>query len=155
MYEPTGHPNLAFLWPAMVAASAGEMAVAFAKQFTNLAVGTFESIAPPPRWTTPNKIALDLKTVRLRDFTTHKTGTRIAVRAVGLAWRDGRRLCPGARPCCRVATSWLSQIFITDWRSATAEMRHLGIDDYLADLNVLVDEIGPPIDLVVMGGKQK
>src|SRR5271166_5155747 len=74
MYEPTGHPNLAFLWPAMAAASAGEMAVAFAKQFTNLAVGTFESIAPPPRWTTPNKIALDLKTVRLRDFTTHKTG---------------------------------------------------------------------------------
>ena len=41
----------------------------------------------------------------------------------------------------------LSRIFVTDWCSATAEMRHLGIDDYLADLNVLVDDIGPPIDL--------
>jgi poly(3-hydroxyalkanoate) synthetase len=37
---------------------------------------------------------------------------------------------------------------VADWRSASAEMRFLGIDDYLADLNVLVDEIGAPVDLV-------
>ena len=37
---------------------------------------------------------------------------------------------------------------MADWRSATADMRFLGIDDYLAALNVLVDHIGSPVDLI-------
>jgi poly(3-hydroxyalkanoate) synthetase len=40
------------------------------------------------------------------------------------------------------------RLFVTDWRSASAEMRYLTIDSYLADLNVTVDEIGSPVDLV-------
>jgi poly(3-hydroxyalkanoate) synthetase len=42
----------------------------------------------------------------------------------------------------------LSRLFVTDWRSASAEMQFLGINDYLADLNVLVDDIGGPLDLI-------
>ncbi|MGD0026381.1 MAG: alpha/beta fold hydrolase, partial [Xanthobacteraceae bacterium] len=42
----------------------------------------------------------------------------------------------------------LRRLFVADWRSASADMRFLGIDDYLADLNVLVDEIGGPVDLI-------
>jgi len=42
----------------------------------------------------------------------------------------------------------LTRLFVTDWQSASADMRHLGIDDYLADLNVLVDEIDGPVDLI-------
>jgi poly(3-hydroxybutyrate) depolymerase len=37
---------------------------------------------------------------------------------------------------------------VTDWRSATTEMRFFGIDDYLAELNVLVDQLGGTVDLV-------
>src|SRR3954452_21773019 len=37
---------------------------------------------------------------------------------------------------------------MTDWRSANADMRFLGIDEYLADLNVLVDHVGGLVDLV-------
>jgi poly(3-hydroxyalkanoate) synthetase len=37
---------------------------------------------------------------------------------------------------------------VTDWRSATPEMRFFSIDTYLADLNVAVDELTPPVDLV-------
>src|SRR5258707_1333978 len=39
-------------------------------------------------------------------------------------------------------------LFMTDWRSASAEMRFLGIDEYLADLNVLVDHVGGVVDLI-------
>jgi hypothetical protein len=40
MYEPVKHaPNLALLWPAMLAASTSEIAALFAKQFTSLALG--------------------------------------------------------------------------------------------------------------------
>jgi poly(3-hydroxyalkanoate) synthetase len=37
---------------------------------------------------------------------------------------------------------------MTDWRSASANMRFLGIDEYLADLNVLVDRVGGLVDLI-------
>src|SRR5438552_10100012 len=37
---------------------------------------------------------------------------------------------------------------MTDRRSASADMRFLGIDEYLADLNVLVDRVGGLVDLI-------
>ena len=42
----------------------------------------------------------------------------------------------------------MDRIYVTDWCSATPEMRYLSIDNYLADLNVAVDEIGAPVDLI-------
>jgi poly(3-hydroxyalkanoate) synthetase len=42
----------------------------------------------------------------------------------------------------------LQHLFATDWRSADPTMRYLGIDAYLADLNVLVDELGGRTDLI-------
>ena len=45
-------------------------------------------------------------------------------------------------------TSTHEGLFVTDWRSATPDMRFLDIDDYLADLNVLVDQLGGHVDLV-------
>jgi poly(3-hydroxybutyrate) depolymerase len=149
MYEPKGHPNFAFLWPAIAASSASEMAAAFAKQFANLAVGTFEPTAPPPRWATPNNIAVELKTARLRNFTTSETGVPALLCApFALHSAGAADLAPGYSLVGALQQAGLSRIFITDWRSATAEMCRLGIDDYLADLNVLIDDIGPPVDLI-------
>jgi poly(3-hydroxyalkanoate) synthetase len=42
----------------------------------------------------------------------------------------------------------VNRIYVTDWCSATPQMRYLSIDNYLADLNVAIDEIGAPVDLV-------
>ena len=42
----------------------------------------------------------------------------------------------------------IGRLFMTDWRSASADMRFLGIDEYLADLNVLVDHVGGLVDLI-------
>jgi poly(3-hydroxyalkanoate) synthetase len=42
----------------------------------------------------------------------------------------------------------VNRIYVTDWCSATPDMRYLSIDNYLADLNVAIDEIGTPVDLV-------
>jgi len=55
------------------------------------------------------------------------------------------------RPAILVAAlrrAGMNRLFVTDWRPATADMRLLGIDQYLADVNVLVDKIGSPIDLI-------
>ncbi|MGL1080456.1 hypothetical protein ACSTLI_23180, partial [Vibrio parahaemolyticus] len=40
-----------------------------------------------------------------------------------------------------------ARLYLTDWRSATPEMRYFSIDTFLSDLNVAVDTIGPPVDL--------
>jgi poly(3-hydroxyalkanoate) synthetase len=42
----------------------------------------------------------------------------------------------------------VNRIYVPDWRSATPDMRYLSIDNYLAELNVAIDEIGAPVDLV-------
>jgi poly(3-hydroxyalkanoate) synthetase len=42
----------------------------------------------------------------------------------------------------------IDRVFLTDWHSASPEMRYLSIDSYLSDLNVAIDEIGSPVDLV-------
>jgi poly(3-hydroxybutyrate) depolymerase len=150
MYEPAKHaPNVALLWPAMLAASTGEIATFFAKQFTSLALGPEVETVAQPKWTTPHRVALELQTVQLRDFTAGLDGTACLL-CTPFALH-GSALCDLAVGHSLVAAlrdAGLSRLFVTDWRSASAEMRYLGIDNYLADLNVLVDEIGPPIDLI-------
>ena len=152
MYEPAGRrsPYLAFLWPAFAAASASEIAVLAARHFADFAIGPPDNKAPSePKWITPHAIALELKTVRLRDFTTDENSAAALVCAPlalhGAALAD---LAPEHSLVAALRRAGLRRLFVTDWRSATAEMRFLGIDDYLADLNVLVDEIGGPVDLI-------
>ena len=71
MYEPASrHPNVAFLWPAMLAASTSEIAALFAKQFTSLALAADGEVASQPKWATPHRLALELKTVQYCDKTT-------------------------------------------------------------------------------------
>ncbi|MFA8388724.1 alpha/beta fold hydrolase [Burkholderia ubonensis] len=42
----------------------------------------------------------------------------------------------------------VSRLYLTDWRSATEDMKDLEIDQYLAELNVCVDELGGRVNLV-------
>lgn len=153
MYKPAGYqsPSFAFLWPALAAASAGEMAAFIANQFTQLAVGGDSAAAPEPQWATPNTVALALDTVRLRDFTAGTGGTP-ALLCAPFALHSAvlSDLAPGHSLVEALREAGLRRLFVTDWGSATATMRFLGIDDYLAALNVVVDEIGPPLDLIGM-----
>ena len=152
MVEPTEHhlPHLAFLWPALAAASASDLAASFAQQFVDFAVGAGNGRAPrEPQWTTPNTIALELKTVRLRDFSTGQEAAPVLLCApFALHGATVADFAAGHSLVAALRDSGLKRLFVTDWRSATADMRFLGVDDYLADLNVLVDQLGGHVDLV-------
>ena len=152
MYEPGNcqtSPRLAFLWPAFVAAATSETAALAAKYFANIAVGPDVPAAQEPEWVTAHTVALELNTVRLRDFSTGTAGhptllcTPLALHGGAVADLAARHSLVGA-----LRANGLRRLFAADWRSATQDMRFLGIDDYLADLNVLVDHAGSPIDLI-------
>jgi len=100
-------------------------------------------------WTTPNTVALELATMRLRDCTRTRSGQPALVcapyalhRALIADFAAGHSVVESLQ------NGGVERVYLTDWRSATPEMRYLSIDSYLSDLNVAVDEIGGAVDLV-------
>src|SRR5437667_11637053 len=71
-------PYAALFWPAFAAASAAEAASSMAAHFLELSGGARgDRTAQEPEGATPSKIALELRTVRLRDFTLVESGVPI------------------------------------------------------------------------------
>jgi len=143
-------PYAAFFWPALVAASAAETASSIAAHFLEFSGDARGDRNPQePEGATPSKIALELHAVRLRDFTMVKSGvpallcTPLALHGAAIA-----DLAVGHSLVAALRDAGTERLFMADWRSASADMRFLGIDEYLADLNVLVDCIGGLVDLI-------
>src|SRR6202051_4259921 len=143
-------PYAAFFWPALVAASAAETASSIAAHFLEFSGDARRDRNPQePEGATPSKIALELHSVRLRDFTMVKSGvptllcTPLALHGATLA-----DLAAGHSLVAALRGTGIGRLFMADWRSASADMRFLGIDEYLADLNVLVDRVGGLVDLI-------
>jgi len=143
-------PYAAFFWPALVAASAAEAASSIAAHFLGFSGDAHgDHIRQEPEGATPSKIALELHAVRLRDFTVAQSGvptllcTPLALHGAAVA-----DLAAGHSLVAALSSAGIERLFMADWRSASAEMRFLGIDEYLADLNVLVDHVGGWVDLI-------
>ncbi|PWT92512.1 MAG: poly(3-hydroxyalkanoate) synthetase [Proteobacteria bacterium] len=143
-------PSVAFLWPALAAEATSEFASALAHEFAALAVGPpTGSDAIEPQWTTPHTVALEFASVRLRDFSTAPDGVPTLICApYALHGATVVDFAPGHSLVAALRAAGLRRLFVTDWRSAAPDMRFLSIDSYLADLNVLVDELGGEVDLV-------
>ena len=100
-------------------------------------------------WTTPGTVALELATMRLRDCSRTRSGQPALVCAPYALHRALiADFAPGHSVVQSLQQGGIDRIYLTDWRSATPDMRYLSIDSYLGDLNVAVDEIGSPVDLV-------
>ncbi|MEH2485339.1 poly(3-hydroxyalkanoate) synthetase [Bradyrhizobium sp. AZCC 2230] len=99
-------------------------------------------------WTTPGT-AVELATMRLRDCSRTRSGQPALVCAPYALHRALiADFAPGHSVVQSLQQGGIDRIYLTDWRSATPDMRYLSIDSYLGDLNVAVDEIGAPVDLV-------
>ena len=140
-----------FLWPLTAAASAAETAAAVFKELATSWAGDDQSgaRAPEPAWATPNVTILELPTLQLRDFSRQSRGRATLVCApYALHGATIADFAPGHSIVEVLLRKELSRIVVTDWRSATRAMRYFSIDTYLGDLNVVVDELDPPVDLV-------
>lgn len=140
----------AFFWPALALASAGETASTIAAHFLGFSRDADgDRSGQEPEGATASTVALELHTVRLRDFTTVNSGvatllcTPLALHGAVVA-----DLAAGHSLVAALHDAGIERLLMADWRSAGADMRFRGIDDYLADLNVLVDHAGGVVDLV-------
>jgi poly(3-hydroxyalkanoate) synthetase len=139
---------MAFLWPALMAESASEVASAIARELARF-TGAPESRPPEPPWTTHSKIALELSAVRLRDFSSADKG-RVTLVCAPFALHGATVVdfAPEHSLVRALQGAGIDRLFVTDWRSATPDMRFWSIDEYLATLNVLVDQLGGAVDLI-------
>jgi poly(3-hydroxyalkanoate) synthetase len=104
----------------------------------------------PLEWTTPNRVTLKLQSMELRTFSRTKTDQPPVIVCAPYALHRAliADFAPGHSLVEALQKSGVENIHVTDWRSATPDMCNLSIDNYLADLNVAIDEVGAPVDLV-------
>jgi poly(3-hydroxyalkanoate) synthetase len=139
-------PASLFAWPALMAASVGE---AFAASLERRPSESELAEKPRPIWTTRHCIHLDLGTMALRDFSCGEGGTPTLICApFALHAATIADFAPGRSVVEALRSGGIERLHVTDWRSAGPDMRFLSIDSYLAELNVAVDELGGPVDLI-------
>lgn len=137
-----------FLLPFIAAATMGNVMATQAEQAVRLLEPVYPAL-PKLAWSAPNHVRLELPTLDLRDFSTAQTGVPVLVCApYALHAAVIADLAPGHSLVEALSRGGCHRLFVTDWHSATEAMRQFTIDTYLAELNVAVDEIGTPVDLV-------
>src|SRR6266536_5249136 len=142
-------PSIAFLWPALAAASTSGMMSALAGQFAQLGAAAAKTDSPTAKWATANRVTLELPSMRLREFCAdHRAVPALICAPFALHRATIADFAPGHSLIRALRSAGLSHICVTDWLSAVPEMRYLSIDNYLADLDVAVDELGGNVDLI-------
>jgi polyhydroxyalkanoate depolymerase len=100
----------------------------------------------PSEWASPNKVLLDMDTMRLRDFSRDEAD-RDAIPVLVDAPYAGHSstiadYAPGQSLVETLLDSGLKRVLVTDWKSATTEMRDFDIDKYVAEINAVIDTLG-------------
>lgn len=108
-----------------------------------------DATAAAPEWTQPNREVLDLAALRLRDFSTNY-GSFPALVVTPFALHDAQiaDLAPGHSLIEALLREGCTNLRLVEWKSATESTRLHTIDAQLASLNVAVDDIGPPLDMI-------
>jgi poly(3-hydroxyalkanoate) synthetase len=150
-YHELTRIDLPLLWPIAAAARIGEAGLElYARNLRFLDEEIKIHHPHRPELATANRIRLDLRTMALRDYSrVGATGLPTIVDAPyaghTAAIADYRR---GQSLIETLLANGLDRVFLTDWKGATDDMKDLEIDEYLAELNVCVDELGGRVNLV-------
>lgn len=137
-------------WPmAMVAqlAETGEEIFAKNLKFVDEEIKIKDELRP--KLATPNKERLNLRTMTLRDYGHPGQGIPTLVdapyaghTAIIADYHKGQSLVE------TLLANGIDHVALTDWKSATDDMKDLEIDDYLAELLVAIDDLGGRVNIV-------
>src|SRR5208337_335034 len=101
-----------------------------------------------PKLATPNVVRLDLRTMVLRDYgrpggiPTLVDAPYAGHSAVIADYAKGQSLVE------TLLANGIGHVALTDWKSATDDMKDFDIDNYLAELVVAIDDLGGRVNLV-------
>jgi poly(3-hydroxyalkanoate) synthetase len=102
-----------------------------------------------PQLATPNTVRLDLRSMSLRDYGMPGQAIPALVQApyaghtaVIADFHKGQSLVE------TLLANGIRHVALTDWKSATPDMRDLEVDNYLADMVVAIDDLGGEVNLV-------
>ena len=101
-----------------------------------------------PELATPNRARLDLRTMVLRDYgkpggiPTLIDAPHAGHTAMIADYHKGQSLVE------TLLANGIGHVALTDWKSATDDMKDLEIDNYLAEIIVAIDDLGGRVNLV-------
>jgi poly(3-hydroxyalkanoate) synthetase len=141
-----------WFWPLEFAAAVSEQEISLFKRGLETIAETEKlEYGLTPQFATASKIALELHTLRLRDFTidqrSPETPTIVVApyaghTAVIADFSDNQSLVR------TLLENGVSLVLVTDWKCATLDMKDYDIDNYLTDLNVCVDDLAGRVNLI-------
>ncbi|MEZ5855185.1 MAG: alpha/beta fold hydrolase [Hyphomicrobiaceae bacterium] len=141
-----------WFWPFEFAAAVGQQEMSlFKRGLETVAEAEKLEYGLTPEFATRNTVALELRTMRLRDFSGRPAagGTPTIIdapfaghTAVIADFTDSQSLVR------TLQQNGVERVFVTDWKSATIDMKDFDIDNYLADINVAVDDLGGRVNLI-------
>jgi poly(3-hydroxybutyrate) depolymerase len=108
-------------------------------------------VHPLPEWASSNKIVYDLHTFTLRDFSTSPLNGEIPTLILPPYAGHTSTIADFHKKQSLLETlkqNGLTRIFCIDWRSATKEMKDYDIDIYLAELHVVICDLGGRVNLI-------
>lgn len=151
LVQPKSELSVPWFWPLATAIAFGKEELQIFGENLKF-MGEAGEISAPPRstWATDNTIALDLDTMRLRDFS-KKGASGIPVLIDPPYAGHSSTIADYAKGQSLVETllgSGLGRVFAADWKAATDSMKNFDIDKYLAEINVVVDDLGGKVHLV-------
>ena len=150
--QPKAEHSVPWFWPLAAAIELGTAAGLELLGENLKFIGEAGEISAPPRsrWTTGNVVALDLDTMRLRDFSKDGASGLPALIDPPYAGHSST-IADYAKGQSLVETllrAGLDHVFAADWKAATDSMKNFDIDKYLAEINVVVDDLGGKVHLI-------
>jgi polyhydroxyalkanoate depolymerase len=140
-------------WPMAMAASLMEGgAELYAKnlKFVEEEIKIHDELRP--KLATPNRVRLELRTMTLRDYGAAGAGTgptptlvdapHAGHTAMIADYHNGQSLIE------TLIANGIGHLALTDWKSATDDMKDLEIDNYLSEIVVAIDDLGGRVNLV-------
>ena len=142
-------PSVPAFWPmAMAMTMFEDGAELYAKnlKFAEEEIKIHDELRPV--LATSNQVRLDLRTMVLRDYgkpggiPTLVDAPHAGHTAVIADYHDGQSLVQ------TLLANGLGHVALTDWKSATDDMKDLEIDNYLAEVVVAIDDLGGRVNLI-------
>ncbi|KVQ69038.1 esterase [Burkholderia ubonensis] len=144
-------PALPIFWPMAAATAMFEAGTELtARNLRFLAEEEKLHFEMHPALASANRPLLELRTMIFRDYSDRAARGLPTIVDAPYAGHSAMiaDYQPGQSLMQTLREHGVSRLYLTDWRSATEDMKDLEIDQYLAELNVCVDELGGRVNFV-------